>query len=80
MEDFISNVPGNGMFLHSAFSRFTNQDIIELLKQECLAVKEERGHRIFPVTDQAKDVLDALMRILQKQKLLKIVVLYNIFF
>ena len=68
MEDFISNVPGNGMFLHSSFSRFTNQDIIELLKQEGLAVKEERGHRIFPVTDQAKDVLDALIRILQKQK------------
>lgn len=68
MEDFISNVPGNGMFLHSSFSKFTNQDIIELLKQEGLAVKEERGHRIFPVTDQAKDVLEAFMQILKKQK------------
>ena len=68
MEDFISNVPGNGMFLHSSFSKFTNQDIIELLKQEGLVVKEERGHRIFPVTDQAKDVLEAFMQILKKQR------------
>lgn len=68
MEDFISNVPGNGRFLYSCFQRFTNQDIIELLKQEGLEVKEERGHRIFPVTDQAKDVLEALTRKLKKQK------------
>lgn len=68
MEDFISNIPGNGMFLYSSFRRFTNQDIIQLLKQEGLEVKEERGHRIFPVTDQAKDVLEAFMRILKKQK------------
>lgn len=68
MDDFIANVPGNGMFLHSSFHRFTNQDILQLLKQEGLEVKEERGHRIFPVTDQAKDVLEALMRILRKQK------------
>jgi len=68
MEDFITNVPGNGMFLHSAFCRFTNQDIIRLLKQEGIEVKEERGHRIFPVTDKAKDVLEALIRVLKKQK------------
>lgn len=68
MEDFISNVPGNGRFLYSCFQQFTNQDIIELLKQEGLKVKEERGHRIFPVTDQAKDVLEALITKLKKQK------------
>lgn len=69
MEDFISNIPGNGMFLHSSFRRFTNQDIIRLLKQEGLEVKEERGHRIFPVTDQAKDVLEAFMKMLRKQNI-----------
>ncbi len=68
MEEFISNVPGNGMFLHSCFYQFTNQDIIKLLKQEGLEVKEERGHRIFPITDQAKDVLEAFMRILKRYK------------
>lgn len=45
------------MFLYSAFSNFTNKDIIKFLKDEGLHVKEERGNRIFPVTDNAKDVV-----------------------
>lgn len=68
MEEFIQNVPGNGMFLYSSFNQFTNQDIIELLENEGVKVKEERGHRIFPITDQAKDVLNAFMRQLEKAK------------
>lgn len=68
IEEFIQNVPGNGMFLYSSFHQFTNQDIIQILKEEGLKVKEERGHRIFPVTDNAKDVVDALLRILKKLK------------
>ena len=58
IEEFIQNVPGNGMFLYSSFNNFTNQDIIELLKKEGLHVKEERGRRVFPTTDNAKDVLN----------------------
>ena len=57
MDEFIKNIPGNGMFLYSAFSNFTNLDIIEFLKGEGLEVKEERGNRIFPVTDKSLDVL-----------------------
>ena len=57
MEEFIKNTPGNGMFLHSAFQQFTNKDIIHFLKQQGLNVKEERGNRIFPVTDKSIDVL-----------------------
>ena len=66
IEEFIQNVPGNGMFLYSSFNNFTNQDIIELLKKEGLNVKEERGHRVFPTTDNAKDVLNALIKLLKK--------------
>ena len=66
IEEFIQNVPGNGMFLYSSFNNFTNQDIIELLKKEGLHVKEERGHRFFPTTDNAKDVLNALIKLLKK--------------
>lgn len=68
IEEFIQNVPGNGMFLYSSFSKFTNQDIIHMLEKEGLKVKEERGNRIFPVTDQAKDVLETFLRILKRQK------------
>ena len=57
MEDFIKNTPGNGMFLYSAYQQYTNKDIIEFLKQQGLEVKEERGNRIFPVTDKSIDVL-----------------------
>ena len=68
IEEFIQNVPGNGMFLYSCFSKFTNEDIIQLLENEGLKVKEERGHRIFPTTNQAKDVLDVFLKLLKKQK------------
>ncbi len=59
INEFIQNIPGNGRFLYSAFQNFTNEDIINLLKKHNLKVKEERGNRIFPVSDKSKDVLDA---------------------
>lgn len=57
MDDFIKNIPGNGKFLYSAFQNFTNVQMIEFLKEMGLDVKEERGNRIFPVTDKSIDVL-----------------------
>ena len=57
MSEFIKNTPGNGRFLYSAFQNYTNTDIIEFLKKQGLEVKEERGNRIFPVTDKSIDVL-----------------------
>ena len=58
MSEFIKNTPGNGTFLYSAFQNYTNADIIEFLKKQGLEVKEERGNRIFPVTDRSIDVLE----------------------
>ena len=69
MEEFVKNTPGNGKFLYSSFKNYTNQDIIDFLKSEGLEVKEERGNRIFPVTDSAKDVLDCFQRKLKKLKI-----------
>jgi hypothetical protein len=66
MSDFIKNIPGNGRFLYSSFQAFTNQDIIELLKKNGLEVKEERGNRIFPVTDKAQSVVDSLIKEIKK--------------
>ncbi len=57
---------GNGKFLYSSFNEFTNQDIIELLKSNGLEVKEERGNRVFPVTDKAQSVVDCLVKELKK--------------
>ena len=68
MADFIKNIPGNGRFLYSAFQNYTNQDIIEFLKEQGLEVKEERGNRIFPVTDKSQDVLHCFERKLRELK------------
>jgi len=62
MEDFIKNVPTNPRFLYSAFYTFTNADIIELLNSLGVKTKVERGERVFPVSDSAKEVADALRR------------------
>ena len=55
--DFIKNIPGNGRFLYSAFQKFNNNDIINLLG---ISTKVERGNRVFPTSDNAKDVVYAL--------------------
>ncbi len=67
IDEFIKNIPGNGRFLYSAFQNFTNQDILNLLNKQGLKTKEERGNRIFPITDRASDVLDALIAKLKNQ-------------
>ena len=74
MNEFIKNIPGNGMFLYSAFNSFTNQDIIKFLKEQGLEVKEERGNRIFPVTDKSQDVLQCFEK---KLKELKVKIFYE---
>ncbi|MEE0865191.1 MAG: NAD(P)/FAD-dependent oxidoreductase [Clostridia bacterium] len=66
IDEFIKNTPGNGMFLYSVYKQFTNQDIIELLREEGLEVKVERGNRIFPVTDKSIDVLKCFTKRIKK--------------
>ncbi len=65
-DKLIENVPGNGRFLYSCFQNYTNQDIIKFLEEEGLEVKEERGNRIFPVTDKSLDVLKCFTNKLKK--------------
>ena len=69
MSEFIKNTPGNGKFLYSAFQNFTNADIIEFLKKQGLEVKEERGNRIFPVTDKSIDVLNCFLKKMDELKI-----------
>ena len=66
IDEFIKNIPGNGMFMYSSFNNFTNEDIIKLLKQEGVETKVERGNRVFPVSDKSQDVQKAFLRILKK--------------
>ena len=68
IQDFIQNIPGNGRFLHSAFQNYTNENIIRFMKEEGVDVKEERGSRIFPVSDKSQDVLSAFEGRLKRLK------------
>jgi predicted Rossmann fold flavoprotein len=66
MSEFLSKVHPNGKFLKSAFSQFFSGDILALLKDYGLETVTERGERVFPVTNKAVDVLNALMHWLNK--------------
>ena len=62
VSDFIENIPGNGRFLYSALYSFTNDDVIEFFNNLGVKTKVERGGRVFPVSDSAKDVVNALYK------------------
>ena len=61
-----------GRFLFSSFKNFTNTDIINFLDKQGLKVKEERGNRIFPVTDRSLDVLNCFKRKIDQLKNIKV--------
>lgn len=73
IEDIINNyIPTNSKFLYSALYSFTNDDVISFFNSIGVATKEERGGRIFPVSDSAKEVADALARFALKKNVKKI--------
>ncbi len=61
ISDFIEMVCSNPSFMYSAFYSFTNQDTIDFFESKGVPLKEERGGRIFPVSDRAKDIAQALI-------------------
>jgi predicted Rossmann fold flavoprotein len=66
IEQIIKHIPGNGRFLYSAFSIFSNEDIIRFFENLGIKLKEEDNGRMFPVTDKAQSVVDALLGQLKK--------------
>lgn len=64
--EIIKHIPGNGRFLYSAFSIFNNEDIIRFFENLGIQLKEEDHGRMFPVTDKAQTVVDALINQLKK--------------
>lgn len=61
VDEIIKHIPGNGRFLYSAFSIFNNEDIIKFFENLGIQLKEEDHGRMFPVTDKAQSVVDALI-------------------
>ncbi|MEK4284343.1 BaiN/RdsA family NAD(P)/FAD-dependent oxidoreductase [Ureibacillus sp. FSL K6-0165] len=66
VEEIIKHIPGNGRFLYSAFSIFNNEDIIQFFERLGVPLKEEDHGRMFPVSNRAQDVVDALTRELKR--------------
>ena len=60
INELIANVPTNGRFLYSAFSRFMPIDTMEFFEDMGVSLKVERGNRVFPESDKAVDIVDAL--------------------
>ena len=60
--EIIKNLPGNGKFLFSALKNFSSADTVNFFESLGVTTKIERGGRIFPVSDDATEVIDALLR------------------
>lgn len=66
VEDFFGNVVRNGKFLYSAVYTFDNQAVMDFFEKQGLALKVERGNRVFPVSDHSSDVIKALAKALRQ--------------
>lgn len=66
IDTLIANVPQNGKFLFSAFSGFSSADTMRLFESFGVPLKTERGNRVFPVSDKAVDIVDALVGAVKK--------------
>lgn len=66
--DIIKNIVGNGRFLNSSLRAFDNTDVMAFFEGLGVPLKTERGNRVFPESDRALDVVDAIVRHLHDQK------------
>lgn len=61
IETVMNNTPTNPKFLYSALNRFSPEDTMSFFEMLGVELKTERGNRVFPVSDKAKDIADALI-------------------
>ncbi len=64
--EFFSNIPGDGRFLMSAMHRFGSAEAMALFEQLGVKLKVERGNRVFPESDSAHEVADALAKYMRQ--------------
>lgn len=67
-EDLLNNVVRNNKFLYSAFYAFDSRKVMEFFREEGLAIKTERGGRVFPQSDHSSDVIRTLQKVLQQER------------
>lgn len=59
-ETFLKNIPRNPSFLYSAISRYDSKDCMDFIEALGVPLKTERANRVFPVSDKASDIVNAL--------------------
>jgi len=67
ISEFIQQFPGNSAFLYAAFHRFTNEDVRQFFFEQGVSTVVERGDRVFPQSQKAADLVDAMRRFLNQQ-------------
>lgn len=61
VQEFLDHFNRSGKFLTQLFYRFFNQDLREFFHQQGVPTVVQRGGRVFPTSENARDVLDALL-------------------
>ncbi len=67
-EEVLRSTPCNGKFLYSAMDRFPPSEAMSFFEKIGVRLKVERGNRVFPESDKAADIIDALLRELRRRK------------
>lgn len=66
IDNVMKNLPKNPRFMYSALSAFPPVEIMRFFESEGVPLKTERGDRVFPVSDNAYDIVDALLKKMKK--------------
>ena len=74
IEDLKKNIVSNFKFMYSSFMKFSNEDVMSFFEDLGIKLKVERGNRVFPISDKAQDIVDALKNEIKR---LNVKVLYN---
>lgn len=68
IDTFMANVPQNSRFLYSSINDFPPNQVMDFFEELGVDLKTERGNRVFPVSDKATDIVDALYKFTRKYK------------
>lgn len=66
LEEIVRSFIHNGKFLYTALNSFSNQQVKYFFEEAGVPLKVERGERVFPISDQSKDIVNAMRRTLQQ--------------
>ena len=70
LEEFLQNVPTNPRFLYTSLNSFSPEDVMHHFENLGVSLKVERGRRVFPESDKAIDIVNAMKEYASNAKVL----------